>query len=156
MPVELEIIRACEFVRVGTQGEFDFESTRPVLLILAEACRKRGIDRALMDVRGATSNLSPDDLAALVNVFSEAVASKRLWLALVHTGDQNYRAKLFAFFSAMRGRKVRAFENFEEALGWLSTLDDVSEEGEIAGETIPIQFDGPKTETTLKENRWEQ
>src|SRR4051794_7582265 len=121
MPVELQIIRACEFVRLGAQGKFDFESTLAVLKTLADACHKRGIERALFDVRGATSALTPKDLAALVGEFSKVAISKRLWLAILHTGSQNYRAKLFVFVSVLRGRKVRSFENFEKALDWLST-----------------------------------
>jgi hypothetical protein len=139
MPVELQIIRACEFVRVGTQGEFDFESTRSVLTVLANACHKRGLNRSLIDVREAKSNLAPNDLAALVNVFCEATGSTRLQLAIVHTGDQNYRAKLFAFFSAMRGRKVRAFENFEEALVWLSTQNDEAMKTGLHQGEVPVQ-----------------
>src|SRR6185503_12889103 len=95
-----------------------------ILKTLADACRKRGIERAMLDVRGATSNLTPKDLAELVNAFGKAAASRRMRLAILHTGDQNYRSRLFAFFSAMRGRKARAVENFEEGLEWLSTEDD--------------------------------
>ncbi len=139
MPVELQIIRACEFVRLGARGEFDFESTRAVLKTLADACHKRGIERAMIDVRGATSNLTPKDLAELVSAFGKAAVSKRLWLAILHTGDQDYRAKLFVFFSAMRGRKVRAFEKFEEGLNWLSTLDDSGAKSGAAKHDVPIR-----------------
>jgi hypothetical protein len=139
MPLELQVIRACEFVRLGVHGEFDFESTRAALITLADACRKRGVERALIDVRGASSNLTPNDLAALVNAFGEAAVSRRLRLAILHTGDQAYRAKLFVFFSAMRGRKVRAIENFEEGLDWLSTQDDADAEYGAAKLEVPIQ-----------------
>jgi hypothetical protein len=132
MPVDLQIIRACEFVRLGAHGEFDFESTRAALITLAGACRKRGLERALIDVRGASSNLTSNDLAALVDAFSEAAVSTQLRLAILHTGDQNYRARLFAFFSAMRGRKVRAFESFEDGLDWLSTQNDSDAERRAA------------------------
>jgi hypothetical protein len=125
MPVELQIIRACDFVRMGTQGEFDFEKTREALTDLASACRRRGVHRALIDVRHAHSNLSPNDIAALVTVFSENAVSKYLRLAIVYAGRQSYRTKLFVFFSSMRARKVRAFEDFEEALVWLSKPDKI-------------------------------
>ena len=138
MPVELQIIRACEFVRLGAQGEFDFESTHKVLKTLAEACHKRGVERALLDVRGATSNLTPKDLAALVGGFAKVAVSKRFRLGILHAENQNYRAKLFAFFSAMRGRKVKAFEDFEEALLWLSTPDDTKSEIVAAERAVPI------------------
>jgi len=123
---------------MGTQGEFDFEKTREALSDLASACRKRGVYRALIDVRRSHSNLSPNDLAALVNVFSEQAFSKFLRLAIVYSGRQSYRAKLFVFFSSMRARKVRAFEEFEEALVWLSKPDKTrSSEEEVEFEVKP-------------------
>lgn len=144
MPVDLQIIRACEFVRVNTRGEFDLERTRRVLMALANACRKRGISRALIDVREATSNLTPNDLAALVTVFKEHTASRELRLAIIHKRDQNYRAKLFAFFSAMRGRTVRTFESFEEGLTWLSEaetkVETTNSRTRIKKQGIPIEF----------------
>ena len=139
MSFDLEIIRACEFVRLDAQGEFDFESTREVLKALADSCHKRGIERAMIDVRGATSNLSPKDLAGLVSSFAKAAVSKRLWLAIVHTGDQNYRAKLFVFFSAMRGRKVQAFERFEDGLDWLSLSDHSPADSDTSAHEVPIR-----------------
>jgi uncharacterized SAM-dependent methyltransferase len=126
MPVELQIIRACEFIRMGAHGEFDFEKTRGLLADLARACRKRGIHRALIDIRKAHSNLTAKDLATLVNLFSEHALSKYLRLAIVHDRHQNYRTKLFVFFGAMRARKIRAFEDFEEALVWLSKPESES------------------------------
>jgi hypothetical protein len=138
MPVDIQIIRACEFVRMGSHGEFDFDSTHEVLMTLAAACHKRGVERALLDVRNSTSNLTPDDLGKLIRGFSKAVATKRFRLAVLHTEQQNYRATLFAFFGAMVGRKVRASVNFEDALGWLSTPDDLNDESD-GSEEVPIK-----------------
>lgn len=144
MPLELQIIRAREFVRLGTEGQFDFESTRALLKTLADACRKRGIERALVDVRESSSNLTPNDLAALVNAFTEVGFSKGLRLAVLHGGDQEYRARLFAFISKLRGWKVQAFEQFEEALEWLSVEQESESEG--AENAVPIQINPPATE----------
>ena len=143
MPLDLQIIRAREFVRLGTEGQFDFESTRAVLKALAEACRKRGIERALVDVREASSNLTPNDLATLVNAFREVGFSKQLRLAVLHGGDQEYRARLFAFISALRGWKVQAFEDYERALEWLSVENESANEPE--GDIVPIQINSPAT-----------
>lgn len=138
MPLELQIIRAREFVRLGAEGQFDFESTRDVLKTLADACRKRGIERALLDVRETSSNLTPNELAALVNAFSEVGFSKRLRLAVLHGGDQEYRAKLFAFISKLRGWEVQAFEDFEQALEWLSREEPTGGGLAEGGVSIPI------------------
>lgn len=128
MPVDVQIIRACEFIRLGARGEFDFESTRSILITMADACRKRGVERALIDVRSASSGLTRNDLAALGETFREAAVSRRLRLAILHRKDQGDNAKLFAFFSAMRGRDVRAFLSFEEGLVWLSKPENTGEE----------------------------
>lgn len=138
MPLELQIIRAREFVRLGAEGQFDLTGTHAVLKTLADACRKRGIERAMVDVRESSSNLTPNDLAALVNAFSEVGFSKRLRLAVLHGGDQEYRVKLFSFLSALRGWHVQSFEKYEEALDWLSIEEASSDEP--GAESVPIQI----------------
>ena len=138
MPIDIEIIRASEFIRMGTHGKFDFESTRAMLLKLTEACGKRRIERALIDIRDASSALTRDDLVALAKIFGESVISKRLRVAVLHRSGQGYRAKLFAFLNAVQGRYMRAFETFEKALCWLSTEKDPEEPGGSA-QAVPIQ-----------------
>jgi flavorubredoxin len=144
MPLELQIIRAREFVRLGAEGHFDVRSTHAMLKTLADACRKRGVDRTLLDVRDSNSNLLPSDLAGLVNAFEEVGFSPRFRLAILHMTGQEFRAKLFAFLSGLRGWKVEAFENVEEALEWLSS----EEPAELADsdEAVPI-----KIKPTLKD-----
>ena len=121
MPLELQIIRAAEFLRLGPKGQFDMVASCAVLTELAKACRTRGMDRALLDVREATAPLEPKELAALVNIFHEIGFMQNQRLAILHSGDPFRRARTFALISRMRGWKVRAFGDFEEALGWLST-----------------------------------
>jgi hypothetical protein len=120
MPLELQIIRAAEFLRMGPKGEFDMVASCAVLTELAKACRMRGMDRALLDVREATAPLAPKEMAALVNIFHEIGFTQNQRLAILHSGDPYRRARTFALISRMRGWKVRAFGDFEEALAWLS------------------------------------
>ena len=51
MPMELQIIRAQEFIRLGAHGNFDLDASKAVLAQLAAACWKRGINQALLDLR---------------------------------------------------------------------------------------------------------
>lgn len=124
MPLELQIIRAAEFIRLGAQGYFDLAASKAALAHLAGACHKRGIGRALMDLRelqpGPKPVFSPADLVALVNTFREIGFTKRQRLAVLYRTDPHRRARLFAFISTLRGWHVRAFSDFEQALAWLS------------------------------------
>jgi hypothetical protein len=125
MPLELQIIRASEFIRLGAHGHFDLTASKAALATLARACRKRAIDRALMDLRslqpGPTPVFSRDDLIALVNTFPEVGFTRRQRLAILYQTDPHHRARLFAFLSTVHGWTVRAFDDFEKALSWLSS-----------------------------------
>lgn len=120
MPVELEIIKASEFIRLGGHGEFDLAASCGVLATIAQACRKRGIHRALIDARNARAQLSDTEIAALVNVFREIGFSRDLRLAILHAPERHYRPRLFASLSRLKGWNVKAFSDFEQSLSWLS------------------------------------
>jgi hypothetical protein len=120
MPVELQIIRAAEFIRLNSHGEFDLAGTCAALTSIVQACKRRGINRALVDARNARANLTPTEIAALVNVFREIGFPRELRLAVLHHTERFQRPRLFAFISRMKGWHVKAFENFEDALNWLS------------------------------------
>ena len=142
MPLELHIIRASDFVRVSPQGHLNFEQSKEALATLAHACRKRAIGRAVLDLRALPPPpkplFTPTELAALVLTFREAGFSRHQRLAVLYRSDPHGGARLFAFISSMRGLKVRAFGDFEEALYWLSEQKDGTRGR--AGEAVPIQF----------------
>jgi hypothetical protein len=138
MPLELQIIRAAEFLRMGPKGEFDMVASCAVLAQLAKACRMRGMDRALLDVRKATAPLAPKELAALVNIFHEIGFMRNQRLAILHSGDPYRRARTFALISRMRGWKVRAFGDFEEAMAWLSSEKEQASKTHSLAKHLPV------------------
>ena len=142
MPLELQIIRACEFIRGGAQGHPNMEASRIVLRELAAACRRRGIDRALLDVRelrpGATRIFTPDELASLVNTFHEIGFTYEQRLAVLYSQDPYHGVRMFAFIGALRGWRVRAFSEFEAALNWLGDAEDISEEHQTPENQISL------------------
>ena len=142
MPLELQIIRACEFIRAGTHGRPNLEASRAVLRELASACRRRGIDRALLDVRdlqpGERRAFSPDDLASLVNTFHEIGFTYQQRLAVLYSEDPYHGVRMFAFIGSLRGWKVRAFGDFEAALCWLGDSEDISEENQPAENPVAL------------------
>ena len=150
MPFELQIIRTTEFVRVGAQGRLDFQGSKEALATLAKACRKRGLDRALLDLRAlpvpARPLFTPAELAALVGTFREAGFGLQQRLAVLYQSDPHGGARTFAFISRMRGWHVRAFGDFESALLWLSAAPP-GQRARPEGKPLPIHFDGSKAKS---------
>ena len=148
MPLELQIIRASEFIRVGPHGHFDLAASKAVLAELAGACRKRGIDRALVDLRGLKPKpkpiFSPADLVALVNTFREIGFTHQQRLAILYESDPHRRVRLFAFLSTIRGWTVRAFSDFEKALYWLSSGETAAARPARSAAGKPIQVQDAK------------
>jgi hypothetical protein len=148
MPLELEIIRATEFVRVGAKGEFDLRASKAALATLAAACRRRGLHSAVLDLRALEPGPKPAfttaDLQELVNTFPEVGFDKRLRLAILYRSDPHKRARLFSFLSQLHGWEVRAVGDFEEALLWLSKSPARPDGGRRtpAKQAIPVSFRG--------------
>jgi hypothetical protein len=145
MPMELQIIRAREFIRLGAQGRFDLKASKLALAQLALACCKRAINQALLDLRalnpGPTPVFSPNDLVTLVNTFREVGFTQKQRLAVLYGSDPHHRARLFAFIAKLRGWKVQAFDNFEEAVTWLSSGEESKVEMELtaAAQKFPVR-----------------
>jgi hypothetical protein len=144
MPLELQIIRASEFIRLGASGQIDLAASRAMLRGLAGACRRRGIDRALLDLRAVRPGLepvfSPADLAALVNTFREIGFTHQQRLAVLYTSDPHHRTRLFAFIAKLRGWSVKASNNFEETLLWLSKGQRTEDQMEAGAQKIPVHL----------------
>lgn len=143
--MELQIIRAQEFIRLGPKGHFDLDASKAVLAQLASACCKRGINQALLDLRalhpGPKPVFSPNDLVTLVNTFREVGFTHKERLAVLYGSDPHHRARLFAFIAKLRGWKVQAFDSFEEAILWLSGGVEPQAETELTptAKKVPVR-----------------
>jgi hypothetical protein len=141
--MELQIIRAQEFIRLGAHGEIDLNASKEILAELATACSKRGINQALLDIRafhfGPKPVLSLEDLAMLVNTFREIGFTHRERLAVLYSADPYHRARLFSFFATMQGWNVRAVDSYEEAVTWLSGAEPEPSEVETDSTTKPTR-----------------
>lgn len=138
MPITLEIIRASEFIRMDATEHLDFEASKNVLEALALACRKRGLDRAMLDLRAIPIPIKPQftamQLAELVGAFRDAGFSRRNRLAVLFRKDVHGGVRTFALLSKLRGLQVEGFDDFERALQWLS--EGVTEEHR--GVPVPV------------------
>ena len=133
MPLELQLIRAGEFVRLNAEGNFDLDTSKLALAKIARACRKRRVGRAILDLRELhplpQPRLTRSDLIALVDTFHRLGFSKKHRLALLYSRDPHGRARLFSWITSMHGWQVRSFTNFEEAMFWISDEQSGDNEG---------------------------
>jgi hypothetical protein len=140
VPLEIQIIRANEFVRLGPREHLDFEGSKQTLYTLAQACRKRGVDRAVLDLRALPVPAKPlfnrDQLSALVQTFHHAGFTQNQRLAVLYRADPHQGIRKFAFISTLQGWHVRAFTDFEKALSWLSEQDTLEREPDA----VPIRI----------------
>lgn len=159
MPMEVQLIRAREFIRVGPQGKLDLQNSRTILESLTAACRRRGIERAMLDLRDVWSDFGPEELAAILRMFGEIGFPHIKRLALLHSGDPHRRVRVLALLASLRGWSVRAFDNFEAAFEWLA-LAKGSEKPRptVVQQDIPIRHRIPsrKVEANTQPTRLER
>jgi len=165
MPVELHVIRASEFIRLDTNDYLDFEASAKVLQGLAQACRKRGLNSALLDLRPLAPLTKPHfttkQIAALVGIFRDAGFAKEQRLAVLYRHDVYGGIRDFAFISRMGGLQVQAFQDFEGAFHWLSERPETQDECRQGEVPIPIKRREPEarklpvtgSERSLRSNR---
>ncbi len=143
MPIELQIIRASEFIRLGAQGHFDLAASREALAHLARACRKRRIQQALLDLRalqlGPKPVFSPADIASLIGTFRELGFTADHRVAVLYSSDPHGRAWLFGFLGRLHGWNVGTFSSFEEAIVWLEGEEVIELEACAKEQRVPVK-----------------
>jgi len=141
MPIELHVIRASDFICIGGDERLNFEESKQALRELALACRKRGLDRAMLDLRDLPVPAKPrftiTELAGLVGAFRDAGFSRQQRLAVLYRQDIYGSVRNFTFFSRMRGLQVQAFHEFDSAMYWL-WQDTEKPAEEKHGAEVPI------------------
>ena len=128
MPLELQLIRASEFIRLSPEGHLDLQTSQLALAKIAHACHKRGIARAMLDLRSvrpkAKPVFTPLDLVALVDSFWEAGFAPQQRIAVLYITDPHRRVRLFSFICRLHGWQVQGFGDFEAAMLWLSREEE--------------------------------
>ncbi len=119
MPFNLQVVRCEDFIRVGALHRLDVEASRQALAVLAAAMVARGIDRAIVDLRGVQEGLSTPAILELASTFHEAGFRRGHRLALLHRWDRVAESDFFAASVFRRGWNVGSFDTFEEAFDWL-------------------------------------
>jgi hypothetical protein len=125
MSIDMQVVRARDFIRLAAGGHVDLESSRQALGNVAKAMVSHGLDRAILDVRDVENMLTIPELYALATTFREAGFWRDHQLAVVHRATRIDRADFFAACATSRGWNVAAFDAYEDAINWLTTAEPV-------------------------------
>jgi hypothetical protein len=122
MPHDLSIVKAGEFIRLGSEGKVDFAGSRKMLVSLAQALVRRGVDKAILDVRRVSAEppLTYTQLYELSKAFLEAGFGRQHRLAVLVAPSRYEKAEFFAICASGHGWNCFAFDTFEDAFDWLS------------------------------------
>jgi hypothetical protein len=140
---QFQVIRASDFVCFDADEHLNFEDTRKVLEQLALACRKRGLDRAMVDLRDLPVPPEPRftraELAEMANAFRAAGFTERQRLAVLQSHDTHGTIRDFVSISRKRGLQVQAFREFDAAIHWLGKATETEHPVECKpGAEVPI------------------
>ncbi len=120
---QFQLIRASDFICFDAAKHLDFEESKRVLQELALACRKRGLDRAMVDLRDLPVPEKPRftraELAEMAGGIRAAGFTGRQRLAVVHSHDTHGTIRDFVSIGRMQGLQVEAFREFDNAIHWL-------------------------------------
>jgi len=130
MDLNIRIIHARDFLKTTPTFQVDLETSKQFFLKLArENAPPRRYD-LLIDLRGATSELSLTEITEVVKVLIEHRDSFRLKIAILTTpGVKFENAKFAALYANNRGFQVAAFTDFEETIKWMMTSSEALSEG---------------------------
>jgi hypothetical protein len=118
--LEFQIITSREFFRLGAHGELDWPKSLEVLSMLGKAFVERGTDLALLDVRDTRTNLSDKQIKGLALVLQKAGFREHHRVAILHRPLPRPKAGVFATAARGRGFDIADFDNYEQAVEWLS------------------------------------
>lgn len=128
MDLNLRLIYAKDFLKTTPKGEIDLETSKQLILKFAREHASPSQYDILVDTRQTTSSrLTFFDRAELVNVMIEHRESFRSKVAVLTShGLQFDHAKFMELYANNRGFQVGAFDDFEEAMNWLMTSNELT------------------------------
>jgi len=124
MAFSVKIIRASDFIRFDAEKRPSIAAGRDSLRALGQLCLDQGINRVLIDCRAVEQPLTIADLYTLISALPELGFPRHVWIALLPKDGYFDRAQFAGLCAANRGWRVEPFRQFEEAIEWMSVVDD--------------------------------
>jgi len=135
LTLKLHVIHAKEFVKMTPNGEFDFDSTRDLMIKAISVETKASELEILIDFRNVQTDLTMVDIYYLAAELDKRRTIFREKIALLITPEQKWdQAQFFELCAVNRGLDVGAFNSYEEAISWLFPASEISAEPGPAGE----------------------
>jgi hypothetical protein len=129
MDLNLRLIHAKDFLKTTPTGELDLETSKRLILKFALEHASPGQYDVLVDTRQTTGRLTLFDMAEMVNVMIEHRGSFRSKVAVLTShGYQFEHAKFMELYAGNRGFRIGAFDDFGEAMNWLITSNELTED----------------------------
>lgn len=127
MTLKLHVIHAKDFVKMTPEGEFDFDSTRDLLIKAVSVETKASELEMLLDFRQSRAELTTTDIWYLAEELEKHRTSFKEKIAILINPERNFdNAKFFELCATNRGLDVGAFRSYEEAISWLFPSSEVS------------------------------
>jgi hypothetical protein len=126
MNLNIRLIHARDFLKTTSEGKLDLAASKQLLLKLASENASPHQYDMLIDVRRATRNMTLLDITELVNVMIEHRESFCTKLAILPPPEETLElAKFMELYAGNRGFRVGAFRDFEDAMNWLTTSNEL-------------------------------
>jgi len=127
LTLKLHVIHAKDFVKMTPNGEFDFDSTRDLMIKAISVESESSELEILFDFRQARADLSTTDIWYLAEALDKNRTLFHEKIAILIRQDGNFdNAKFFELCATNRGLEVGAFLSYEEAIDWLFPSSEVS------------------------------
>lgn len=126
MATKIKIIAAADFIQVTPEGIININTSRQLLLDIAKT-QNTPVDYELfVDFRNTHSNLSISDVYTLAGeLFKHGDIFHRKVALLVLPGLNFDRASFFETCAQNQGFSVNAFTDYEQAMRWILSEDDL-------------------------------
>jgi DNA-binding response OmpR family regulator len=127
--VRLQIVRAGEFINSTPTGDLDMKASKEGLAQIAAAGTDLRDYKVLIDLRDVNSKLSTADIYELAYELADYGETFRRKTAVLARPDEDLdQAKFFEDAAQNRGFKVKTFTVFEDAVLWLSSITQLTED----------------------------
>jgi DNA-binding response OmpR family regulator len=127
--IKLQIIKAGDFIKSTPTGDLDMDASRQGLAQIAATGTDLRDYTVLIDLRDVKSRLTTLNIYELASMLVEYGKTFRRKTAVLARDDEDLnQAMFFENISHNRGFNVKTFTVFEDAITWLSSIVQISED----------------------------